>query len=61
MANDDNHNDAQAHLRPPEPSPDLKKLGILVGTWEVSGGAQGRVAYEWMEGGGYEATSTRLE
>jgi hypothetical protein len=23
----------------------------LVGTWEISGGAQGRATYEWMEGG----------
>src|SRR3712207_8179829 len=29
----------------------LKSLGgRLVGTWEVSGGAQGRATYEWMEG-----------
>lgn len=33
-----------------EPSPALKQLGRLVGTWDVSGGAQGRVRYEWMEG-----------
>ena len=32
-------------------NPALKKLDKLVGTWEVSGGAQGKVTYEWMEGG----------
>jgi hypothetical protein len=47
MANDD----AQPHQQPPEPSPDLKGLGDrLVGTWEMSGGAQGKVTFEWMEG-----------
>jgi hypothetical protein len=51
MANDDSTS-AQAHQQPPQPSPDLKSLGErLVGTWEVSGGAQGRVRFEWMEGG----------
>jgi hypothetical protein len=36
------------------PTPDsvLKALGdALVGTWEISGGAQGQVRYEWLEGG----------
>ena len=44
-------NDSQAHQQPPQPSPDLRNLGTLVGTWKVSGGAQGRVTFEWMEGG----------
>ena len=45
-------NDSQAHQQPPRPNPDLRNLGErLVGTWEVSGGAQGRVTFEWMEGG----------
>ena len=44
---DDNTNVQQ----PPEPNPDLKSLDRLVGTWEVSGGAQGRVTFDWMEGG----------
>jgi hypothetical protein len=44
---DDNIN---AQQQPPEPNPDLKGLDRLVGTWEMSGGAQGRVTYEWMEG-----------
>lgn len=52
MANDDNiNNDAQAYGQPPEPAPDLKSLDRLVGTWELSGDARGRVTYEWMEGG----------
>jgi hypothetical protein len=35
----------------PQPNPDLKSLDRLVGTWKVTGGAQGQVRYEWMEGG----------
>jgi len=43
------NSDARAHGR--EPSPDLKALDRLVGTWELSGDTRGRVNYEWMEGG----------
>lgn len=35
----------------PAPNPDLRALDKLVGTWEVSGGAEGTITYEWMEGG----------
>ena len=49
MAEDDTSN-AQAYQQP-EPTPDLRSLDRLVGTWEISGGAQGRATYEWMEGG----------
>ena len=34
-----------------EPSPALRKLDRLIGTWELSGDVGGRVTYEWMEGG----------
>ena len=34
-----------------EPSPALKSLGRLVGTWKISGEAQGQIRYEWMERG----------
>ena len=48
---EDHTNDARAYQQP-EPPPDLKSLGDgLVGTWEIAGGAQGTVTYEWMEGG----------
>jgi hypothetical protein len=61
MAEDDANN-AQAHQQPPEPSPDLKSLGNrLVGTWEISGGAQGRATYEWMEGGFFLLQRVDLE
>ncbi|GAA1786790.1 hypothetical protein [Actinomadura chokoriensis] len=33
-----------------QPSPELKALDRLVGTWQVAGGAEGTVRYEWMPG-----------
>jgi hypothetical protein len=46
----------------PTASPDLKRLGDrLVGTWEVTGGAQGRVTFEWMEGGFFLIQRVDLE
>ncbi|MBI5304945.1 MAG: hypothetical protein HY868_22620 [Chloroflexi bacterium] len=47
----DNTINAQSQQQPPKPNPDLKSLDRLVGTWKISGGAQGTVTYEWMEGG----------
>jgi hypothetical protein len=34
-----------------QPNPDLRSLDRLVGTWEVSGDATGRISYAWTEGG----------
>jgi hypothetical protein len=42
--------DYTAHQQP-GPSPDLKSLDRLVGTWKVSGEAQGEIRYQWEEGG----------
>jgi hypothetical protein len=53
-------NNAQAHQQPPQPSPDLKKLDRLVGTWEMSGDVRGTVTYEWMEGGFFLIQSVDL-
>ena len=39
-----------AYPQPPEPNPDLRALDRLVGTWQITGGAEGQVTYEWMEG-----------
>jgi len=58
---DDNTNNAQAHDQPPQPNPDLKKLDKLVGTWEMSGEVQGRVSFEWMEGGFFLIQHVDLE
>jgi hypothetical protein len=53
--------DAMATQQPPTPSPDLKSLDRLVGTWKVAGGAQGQVTYEWMEGGFFLLQDVELE
>ncbi len=34
----------------PQPSAELQALDRLVGTWRVTGGAEGTVRYEWMPG-----------
>jgi hypothetical protein len=42
----------QATLSLPEPSAELRELGErLIGRWRVSGGAEGEVDYEWLDGG----------
>lgn len=33
------------------PNSDLQVLEKLVGTWEVSGGIEGTITFEWLEGG----------
>jgi hypothetical protein len=43
------------------PNPDLRALDRLVGTWQVSGGAQGTIVYEWMEGGFFLMQQIDLE
>jgi hypothetical protein len=37
--------------QPAVPSAALRRLDRLVGTWQVSGGTQGRSTYTWMDGG----------
>jgi hypothetical protein len=55
-------NNTQAHQQPPQPNPNLKNLGDkLVGTWEMSGEVQGRVSFEWMEGGFFLIQHVDLE
>ncbi|QQS46358.1 MAG: hypothetical protein IPM66_21010 [Acidobacteriota bacterium] len=44
-------NKPQAAAQTSKPNPDLKSLDRLVGTWQVTGDAQGEIKYEWMEGG----------
>ena len=57
----ENTTSTQAGQQLPTPSPDLKSLDRLVGTWKVSGGAQGTVTYEWMEGGFFLIQHVDLE
>ena len=58
---DDNTNYDQAYEQPPVPTPDLERLDRLVGTWEMSGGVQGRVTFEWREGGFFLVQRVDLE
>ena len=46
-----NEINAETMTQIPMPSPDLKGLDKLVGTWKLSGEAVGRITYEWLEGG----------
>lgn len=45
----------------PQPHPDLQPLGRLIGTWRVSGGAQGTATYDWMDGGHFLVQRVDLE
>ncbi len=47
----ENTTGTQAPYTTPQPGLALKRLDRLVGTWKISGEAQGQVTYEWMEGG----------
>ncbi|HEX8220909.1 MAG TPA: hypothetical protein VF914_17095 [Chloroflexia bacterium] len=48
----ENNTDAPPSPPPSAPSPALRSLDRLVGTWKVSGpGLEGQVTFEWMEGG----------
>jgi hypothetical protein len=50
IMSDSNTMQAEQHTSTPDPA--LTRMGDrLVGTWKVSGGAQGQVRYEWMDGG----------
>jgi hypothetical protein len=42
--------DETSYTQPASPSDAVKSLDRLVGTWQVSGGVNGQVIYEWMEG-----------
>ena len=45
----------------PKPSPDLKSLESLIGTWKQTGGISGEITYEWMEGGFFLVQRVNLE
>ena len=51
MADERNTADAGENQGMAEPAADLRALGRLIGTWELSGDVGGTVTYEWMEGG----------
>ena len=43
--------DSENRVQAPVPSEKLKALEKLIGSWRISGGADGTVTYHWMEGG----------
>jgi len=45
----------------PTPSAQVQALGRLVGTWTVTGGAEGTVTYEFMNGGFFLQQRVALE
>ena len=45
----------------PGPSPDLQGLDRLVGTWQVTGSAEGTVTYEGLDGGFFLLQQVELE
>ena len=45
----------------PTPLPDLKAFERLIGTWQITGEAEGTVTYEWMEGGFFLMQRVDLE
>lgn len=45
----------------PTPSAAVRSLDRLVGTWAVTGGSEGTVVYEWMEGGHFLLQRVDLE
>ncbi|MFI6316947.1 hypothetical protein ACIBG8_05485 [Nonomuraea sp. NPDC050556] len=40
---------------------EMRELERLVGTWKVTGGAEGTVTYRWMEGGAFLIQDVDLE
>lgn len=45
----------------PQPNLDLKSLDRLLGTWQISGGPQGQIRFEKMEGGFFLMQHIELE
>lgn len=50
MSDDTTTTGAPPQMPEPTPAADLRPLDRLVGTWRVTGGAEGTITYEWMEG-----------
>lgn len=48
-------------IEPSRPGDRVRALDRLVGTWTVTGGAEGTVRYEWMRGGHFLVQHVELE
>lgn len=53
--------DSSTQMPVPLPNPDLKSLEVLAGVWDISGEAQGRATFEWLEGGFFLLQRVDLE
>ncbi|MDZ4765978.1 MAG: hypothetical protein SGI73_15640 [Chloroflexota bacterium] len=51
----------QSPMQTAQPSPALESLGVLVGTWTLSGETSGTVRYEWLDGGFFLIQHVDLE
>jgi len=51
MTDDGDTSEEHTGQRSASPNPDLESLSRLIGTWRVSGEAEGTVTYEWAPGG----------
>jgi hypothetical protein len=54
-------NETMTEQQSPEPDAELRRLDRLVGTWEVSGGVRGQIAFAWLEGGFFLTQHVDLE
>lgn len=57
----DDDTPSQAEEQPPIPNPDVDDLDRLVGSWDVSGGTEGAITYEWMDGESFLIQRVDLE
>ena len=57
----ENPSSVEGQQSSPGPDAELRRLDRLVGTWRVTGGAQGQVTYRWLEGGFFLAQDFDLE
>lgn len=60
MPSDKTPNEA-ANSQLPTPESDLTCLDRLVGTWKTTGGAEGTIRFEWIEGGFFLVQYVDLE
>jgi len=56
-----NKNETNHEAQPQSATPDFKSLEKLIGTWKTSGGVQGEVTFERMEGGFFLIQHVDLE
>jgi hypothetical protein len=61
MPSDKTPNEVASSPQLSTPDSDLKSLDRLIGTWKSTGGAEGTIRFEWMEGGFFLIQHVNLE